>query len=513
MVFICDQNFNPIYEIEQVKSCVVYESLDGLYTMAIKGLLNIDIQSGYTVKYNNDYFDIIHLEFAWENGYYVYSLDCEHISYRLNDAAFENFSQNAPPAAILQTLLNGTMLQVGQVDFDANANFISDTKTGRGLLMELSFQLHAYITYTGFSINLLQSRGNAAGKNADNYKFSHLSKFTDDETSFTARVFKLEDLEIGDRVIFNDDKLKITNADNLRIISIKSNLHALYDFSVELADYKFGEFNRRPSPESQYYDAKQYESSSGGGGGGGTTIANAVIIDDLAATNHIAEVQIDSEIEYYVGNFTTVPDKALLQYNFGASPPVFYAQGNGLTFQAGDSYALFGLTYILQEYNQIEMENGDKIDLKMEFVSLTTSSTTFMITSTRNGGVVGTYSLSVTSSPEDPIVNFGMSLGQTISGGYSVSGINSALAGASGVPVISLGSVVGSTSVTYPILPITIYTISQSGTVAKSAPRCGQWISPAANTNIKMSSDEYINALQIQSITVTSGWQTMATFS
>ncbi|GHU77335.1 hypothetical protein FACS1894188_11390 [Clostridia bacterium] len=253
----------------------------------------------------------------------------------------------------------------------------------------------------------------------------------------------------------------------------------------------------------------------GGGEGGGTTIANAVIIDHFAATMHITDVQIDREIEYYVGNFTTVPDKALLQYNFGVSPPVFYAQGNGLTFQSGDSYELFGLTYILQEYNQIEMENGDKIDLKMELVSLTSSRTTFMITSTRNGGVVGTYSLTVTSSPEDPIVNFGMSLGQNIGGGYRVSGINSALVGASGVPVIILGSVEGSTSVTYPILPITIYIISQSGTVAKSAPRCGQWINGnvTGSTNIKMSSDEYINALQIQSITVTSGWQTTATFS
>ncbi|GHU54914.1 hypothetical protein AGMMS49975_15970 [Clostridia bacterium] len=147
---------------------------------------------------------------------------------------------------------------------------------------------------------------------------------------------------------------------------------------------------------------------------------------------------------------------------------------------------MFGLTYIFQEYNQIEMENGD---------------------------IVGTYSRIVTSSPEDPIVNFGRSLGQTISGGYSVSGINSALVGASGVPVICLGAASGSTGVNYPILPITIYAIRQSGTVAKSAPRFGQWISPAANTNIKMTADEYINALQLQSITVTSGWQTTATFS
>ncbi|GHU75081.1 hypothetical protein FACS1894188_05130 [Clostridia bacterium] len=62
-----------------------------------------------------------------------------------------------------------------------------------------------------------------------------------------------------------------------------------------------------------------------------------------------------------------------LQYNFGVSPPVFYAQGNALTFQSGDPYELFDLTYILQEYNQIEMENDDKVDLKMELTILKTN--------------------------------------------------------------------------------------------------------------------------------------------
>ena len=112
-IILRDSSENIISEISSVISCDVSDRLCGEKTLSFEtrmsnGLETMREDEKYTVEFENDIYDVVSFEKKMSGSLYYIKLDCEHVSYRLNDTELEMFSRTGTCGEILIELLKGT---------------------------------------------------------------------------------------------------------------------------------------------------------------------------------------------------------------------------------------------------------------------------------------------------------------------------------------------------------------------------------------------------------------------
>ena len=117
---------------------------------------------------DGDYYDIAFFKSAQQgDGLLLYDVQCEHVSYRLNDPDYnvEYFTMTGTPTAILAAILAGTPFAARTVEFSTAITIsILEETSRRGLLMYLVSYLGGDLYCNGFGISILTHRGSTTPK-------------------------------------------------------------------------------------------------------------------------------------------------------------------------------------------------------------------------------------------------------------------------------------------------------------------------------------------------------------
>jgi len=103
--------------------------------------------------YDIRYIDVSHAS----TGVVTYTVECEHVSYRLIDTKFDYFTDNDTPLSILNGILTGTGFIVGAMDYTSVVLFaVSESTNAMQLLISLANQLGGKLVFTnnGFMVSI-----------------------------------------------------------------------------------------------------------------------------------------------------------------------------------------------------------------------------------------------------------------------------------------------------------------------------------------------------------------------
>ena len=150
-----------------VNACSITAKLDGECTMSFK-MLTRKIDSFVDVKciaeLDGLVFNITNVKKSISSGVCYTEMDCEHISYILNDDEYKvtAFDMTGTPRQILWALLEGTPFSVGTVDIEKKVTLRVNTEaTRRACVMQLLALVKGEIEYYGYAIGIRKHRGNS----------------------------------------------------------------------------------------------------------------------------------------------------------------------------------------------------------------------------------------------------------------------------------------------------------------------------------------------------------------
>jgi hypothetical protein len=210
------------------------------------------------IELDEDYFDV-----AWykktkqAKGEIVIDVDCEHISYRLNDPAYDKdyFTEMGTPTYILGKILEGTGFTVGTVEFEDVITYSAqEKKSRRGLLMEFAQYVGGELLFDAFEISLLAQRGSAtpvdlvAGKNiailGKEVNKRQLDALGNPTIAYSCGLIGPIELNLGDAVYISNAKLDVDVT--LRVVSLITNPYKTWEVIVEIG-------NTIPGTEDELY--------------------------------------------------------------------------------------------------------------------------------------------------------------------------------------------------------------------------------------------------------------------
>ena len=200
------------------------------------------------VELDGDYFDIAKYKKGQsEDGRLTCDVDCEHVSYRLNNSTYdkEYFTETGTPSAILSTILSGTGFSAGMVEFiDTVAYSAQEKKSRRGLLVQFAEYLGGELVFSGFTISIIKRRGNTTPRDLiEEGCILVISKTLDKTTlndngnptvSYECTAFDPAPLTLGDVVLLDYETLDIDVT--LRIVSLTTNPYNKYDVSFSVSN-------------------------------------------------------------------------------------------------------------------------------------------------------------------------------------------------------------------------------------------------------------------------------------
>jgi hypothetical protein len=198
---------------------------------------------------DDDYFDIAFYKKGQDsNGELMVDVECEHISYRLNDPAFdvEYFTETGTPEYILGKILFGTGFTAGAVDFVEATTYSAQQKMSRrGLLMSFIALLGGEVLFDGLTVSIVTHRGSAVPKNLPaGRNISIVSKSVNKRerdalgnpiVSFECELINPMALALGDVVTLDYETLGIDIS--LRIVRITTNPYNSEEVSFEIGNY------------------------------------------------------------------------------------------------------------------------------------------------------------------------------------------------------------------------------------------------------------------------------------
>jgi hypothetical protein len=250
---ILDASLVELATIAVASSAVRTEKINGdntlNFTLRIKDTAAAFINETNVVELDGDYFDIAYYKKEQQgNGKLLASVECEHVSYRLNASAYNvaTFTEIGTPTAILAAILAGTGFTVGTVDFTDTMTFsLQEATSRRALLMQLAAYVGGELEFLGFNISLRTQRGSATptalivgkdvaviSKAVDKRKLDGSGNPT---VSYTCGVYKGAALNLGDVVTLDYDALGISTS--LRVVSKSYDPYNPNNVSVEIGNY------------------------------------------------------------------------------------------------------------------------------------------------------------------------------------------------------------------------------------------------------------------------------------
>lgn len=257
--------------VDNLITAHVRDSLDGEFTLSFTAT---DTDAAYinddtTVSYNGQYFTVASYLLDTEGQSPICAVECEHISYQLNDAAYDldGFTMTGTPAALLTSVLSGTPFSVGTVEVaQARTVAISGAVSRRALLYTLAGLVGGEIEYNGYAINLRLHRGSTAYiELTDTYNVTRVSKernVRENLTSYNVALGRKTILAAGDNVHIVNTRLGIDV--NTRIIAIDYNPYRDSEADIEVGDYVPDIVDSYASLSNDIKDVKQEFTVSNG---------------------------------------------------------------------------------------------------------------------------------------------------------------------------------------------------------------------------------------------------------
>ena len=230
----------------RVLSASLSDKLSGERTLEFSVLASRSqpLSVGMTVELDGQYYNIVRISKQITGGFPVTTAQCEHISYILNDAAYNlvTFVFEGTPTAGLTELLSGTPFSVGTVEATerVEAAFTDQSPLSRrNALMRFIDACGCEVEYDGYVIHLRKHRGSTVRKPLmDGENVTNLSVTIDgreNTAAYEISLFKMADLQAGDEVNITYTPMGI-QADT-RIVSIQYNPFYRYTVRVEVGDY------------------------------------------------------------------------------------------------------------------------------------------------------------------------------------------------------------------------------------------------------------------------------------
>ena len=230
----------------RVLSASLSDKLSGERTLEFSVLASRSqsLSVGMTAELDGQYYNIVRISKQITGGFPVTTAQCEHISYILNDAAYNlvTFVFEGPPTAGLTELLSGTPFSVGAVEATerVEAAFTDQSPLSRrNALMRFIDACGCEVEYDGYVIHLRKHRGSTVRKPLmDGENVTNLSVTIDgreNTAAYEISLFKMADLQAGDEVNITYTPMGI-QADT-RIVSIQYNPFYRYTVRVEVGDY------------------------------------------------------------------------------------------------------------------------------------------------------------------------------------------------------------------------------------------------------------------------------------
>ena len=230
----------------RVLSASLSDKLSGERTLEFSVLASRSqpLSVGMTVELDGQYYNIVRISKQITGGFPVTTAQCEHISYILNDAAYNlvTFVFEGTPTAGLTELLSGTPFSVGTVEATerVEAAFTDQSPLSRrNALMRFIDACGCEVEYDGYVIHLRKHRGSTVRKPLmDGENVTNLSVTIDgreNTAAYEISLFKMADLQAGDEVNITYTPMGI-QADT-RIVSIQYNPFYRYSVRVEVGDY------------------------------------------------------------------------------------------------------------------------------------------------------------------------------------------------------------------------------------------------------------------------------------
>ena len=230
----------------RVLSASLSDKLSGERTLEFSVLASRSqsLSVGRTAELDGQYYNIVRISKQITGGFPVTTAQCEHISYILNDAAYNlvTFVFEGTPTAGLTELLSGTPFSVGTVEATerVEAAFTDQSPLSRrNALMRFIDACGCEVEYDGYVIHLRKHRGSTVRKPLmDGENVTDLSVTIDSRENTAAyeiSLFKMAELQAGDEVNITYTPMGI-QADT-RIVSIQYNPFYRYTVRVEVGNY------------------------------------------------------------------------------------------------------------------------------------------------------------------------------------------------------------------------------------------------------------------------------------
>lgn len=251
MIRILNSSFEELAAITVASSCIRTEKINSdnilNFSIRIKDSASAYINENNIIDLDGDYFDIaFYKKEQQSDGKLMVSVECEHISYRLNEEIVDFFTETGTPTEILNAILNGTCFTVGTVDFSETETFsLQQSASKRALLMQFAAYVGGELQFDGFEISLLTQRGSSTpkaltvGKDITVISKAVNKRVLDAEgnpqISYACGVYKGAALALGDVVTLNYSALDISAS--LRVVSKSYDPYNPNNVTVEIGNF------------------------------------------------------------------------------------------------------------------------------------------------------------------------------------------------------------------------------------------------------------------------------------
>jgi hypothetical protein len=235
-IYSPDNLTEELATVKVASSCSRSEKINGenilSFAIPVKNPASTHINEVNVIGIDGDFFDIA--AYAKQQngaGLRMVDVECEHVSYRLNDPEFnlEFFTKIGTPTAVLTELLVGTGFSIGTVDFTDEVTYSAQqAMSRRGLVVEFARILGGELAFSGFEVSILTQRGSATAKPLIiGRDVSVLGKQVDKRQrdaegnpiiAYTCGVYNVDALALGDVVTISESGMAIDAT--LRIVGL-----------------------------------------------------------------------------------------------------------------------------------------------------------------------------------------------------------------------------------------------------------------------------------------------------
>ncbi|MBR3998955.1 MAG: phage tail protein, partial [Clostridia bacterium] len=221
----------------------IREGLDSEFTLSFTLTENDTphIHDNTIVQYGEQYFSVVSYQKDREGRSPTCTAECEHVSYCLNDEAYEleEFVYSGSAAGALKAILNGTPLSAGTVELSGTVNIRLTGGTRKAILLSVAAIIGGEIEYSGYTVNLCQHRGSTdyiellGTDNVTDVSYSR--DVLNGTTAYNVQLGRKTILSCGDNVHIRFTPLDIDV--QTRITAIEYNPYNTNEVEIEVGDY------------------------------------------------------------------------------------------------------------------------------------------------------------------------------------------------------------------------------------------------------------------------------------